>query len=151
LKFRLHGEKLNGDYALVHIKSRRPGGKGTEWLLIKKRDPHVVEGYDIDQQNYSVLTKRSMEQIAGDEGSATWKSSRPASRGGSSTKNAWLAEALAKRDQKKTTQDAEEAEQKKTKGKRQNGKVGVKKKDETNRRKTRENRNSSSGFPASSA
>ena len=110
LKFRLHGEKLNGDYALVHIKARRPGGKGNEWLLIKKRDANVVEGYDIDQQSYSALTKRTMEQIAGDEGSATWKSSRPAARGGSSGKNAWLAEALAKRDRKQTAEDAEDAE-----------------------------------------
>ena len=35
LKFRLHGEKLKGDFALVHMKGR---GKGNEWLLIKKRD-----------------------------------------------------------------------------------------------------------------
>src|SRR6201995_4069882 len=35
LKFRLHGEKLNGDFALVHMKGR---GKGNEWLIIKKRD-----------------------------------------------------------------------------------------------------------------
>src|SRR5437868_1317854 len=35
LKFRLDGEKLKGEFALVHMKSRRPGSKGTEWLLIK--------------------------------------------------------------------------------------------------------------------
>src|SRR6201999_641390 len=35
LKFRLHGQKLNGEFALVHLKARRPGSKGNEWLLIK--------------------------------------------------------------------------------------------------------------------
>src|SRR5450631_195848 len=35
LKFRLHGQKLNGEFALVLMKGR---GKGNEWLLIKKRD-----------------------------------------------------------------------------------------------------------------
>src|SRR5947207_4356434 len=35
LKFRLHGEKLNGEFALVRMKGR---GKGNEWLLLKKRD-----------------------------------------------------------------------------------------------------------------
>src|SRR5207244_3324863 len=33
-KFRLHGEKLKGDFALVLMKGR---GKGNEWLLLKKR------------------------------------------------------------------------------------------------------------------
>ena len=65
LKFRLDGKKLKGDFALVHIKSRRPGSKGTEWLLIKHRDDYVQPGYDIDKYDYSVLTKRTLDQIAG--------------------------------------------------------------------------------------
>ena len=104
LKFRLHGEKLNGDFALVHMRSRRPGGKGNEWLMIKKRDAQVVERYDVDQYDYSVLTKRSLGQIAGDAGSAEWKSSRPAVRG---RKNAWLAEALAQRDKQDASAKAQ--------------------------------------------
>ncbi len=78
LKFRLDGQKLKGEFALVHMKSRRPGSKGTEWLLIKHRDAYVQPGYDIDKYDYSVLTKRSMPEIAGDAGSAQWKSSRAA-------------------------------------------------------------------------
>ena len=96
LKFRLHGKRLNGDFALVHIKSRRSGNKGTEWLLIKKHDDSEVPGYDIDQYDTSVLTKRTLGQIAGDEGSAEWTSSRPASRG--HVKAAWLADSIAKYD-----------------------------------------------------
>src|SRR5208337_2769387 len=108
LKMRLHGQRVKGDFALVHIKGRRPGSKGTEWLLIKKHDGEVVEGYDIDRFDTSVLSNRTMAQIAGDEDSAEWKSSRPASRG--KVKAAWLAETLAKLDQKKTvaTEDAKE-------------------------------------------
>ncbi len=68
LKFRLKGKRLNGDFALIKMKGRRPGSKGTEWLLIKKHDDDVVEGYDIDEYDESVLTKRSLAEIAGDAG-----------------------------------------------------------------------------------
>ncbi len=53
LKFRLHGEKLNGDFALVHMKGR---GKGQEWLLIKKRDEFAAPGWDVENYDYSVLS-----------------------------------------------------------------------------------------------
>src|SRR5271167_1916302 len=74
LKFRLKGKRLKGDFALVHITARRSGSKGNEWLLIKKKDADVVPGFDIDSYDTSVLTNRTMEQIAGDAGSAAWKS-----------------------------------------------------------------------------
>jgi bifunctional non-homologous end joining protein LigD len=99
LKFRLDGQRLKGDFALIHIKSRRKDSKGTEWLLIKKHDDEVVEGFDIEQYEDSVLTHRTLDDIAGDSGSRQWKSSRPASRGRG--KAAWLADAIAKHDQKK--------------------------------------------------
>jgi bifunctional non-homologous end joining protein LigD len=98
LKFRLHGQRLKGDFALIHMRARRPGSKGTEWLLIKKHDEYAVEGYDIEPYDSSVLSKRSMAEIAGDKDSAEWKSSRPASRG--KVKAPWLAETLAKLDKK---------------------------------------------------
>jgi bifunctional non-homologous end joining protein LigD len=101
LKFRLNGQRLKGDFALVHIRARRSGSKGNEWLLVKKHDQYEVEDYDIDQYDSSVLTKRSMDEIAGDEGSAEWQS-RPAGRG--KLKAAWLASAVAKLDQKKAAE-----------------------------------------------
>ena len=61
LKFRLHGEKLNGDFALVHMKGR---GKGNDWLIIKKRDEHAVPGWDVEAVAYSVLSGRTQEEIA---------------------------------------------------------------------------------------
>jgi bifunctional non-homologous end joining protein LigD len=102
LKFRLYGEKLKGEFALIHMKSRRPGSKGTEWLMIKHRDEYVVPGYDIDKFDYSVLTERSLREIAGDEGSAEWKSSRRTNRSTRSNQD-WLADAIAKADKAKLT------------------------------------------------
>jgi bifunctional non-homologous end joining protein LigD len=107
LKFRLKGKRLNGDFALVKMKGRRPGSKGNEWLMIKKHDQHEVEEYNIDHYDSSVLSKRSMDEIAGDEGSREWNSSRPAGRG--KLKAAWLADAVAKFDQQKAAQRTEES------------------------------------------
>jgi bifunctional non-homologous end joining protein LigD len=118
LKFRLDGKRLKGYFALVKMHSRRPGSKGTEWLMIKKHDDDVVEGYDANEIDESVLSGKSMDEIAGDARAREWKSSRPASRG--KLKAAWLAEAVAKLDQKKklqkqrqkkTAEPAETAEQ----------------------------------------
>ncbi len=108
LKFRLKGKRLKGDFALVHIKGRRPGSKGNEWLLIKKKDDQVVAKFDIDAYETSILTGRTMAQIAGDKGSAEWKTSRPAS--GGKVKAAWLADAIARADSKRKASTAEGAE-----------------------------------------
>jgi len=107
LKFRLDGKRLKGDFALVKMRGRRPGSKGNEWLMIKKHDDHVVEGYDIEALDTSVLSGRTLEQVAGDAGSAEWKS-RPAGRG--KLKAAWLADAVARVEKKKAlnTGDTEE-------------------------------------------
>ncbi len=112
LKFRLHGKKLNGDFGLIHIRSRRPGSKGNEWLMIKKQDDDVVPGYDIEKDDKSALSGRTMAQIAGDKDSAEWQS-RPATRG--RLKAPWLAETLAKLDKekRKTAEGAKDAEVKK--------------------------------------
>jgi bifunctional non-homologous end joining protein LigD len=61
LKFRLHGEKLNGEFALVRMKGR---GKGNEWLLIKKRDEFASPGWDVEAHASSVLSGRTQEEIA---------------------------------------------------------------------------------------
>jgi len=119
LKFRLNGKKLNGDFALVKIKGRRPGSKGTEWLLIKKHDQYAEEGYNIDEYDESVLTKRSLAEIAGDAGAREWQS-RPAS-GRGKLKAAWLADAVARLDKKR-------AEEKKLEDRKNGKKTSAKKK-----------------------
>jgi len=99
LKFRLHGKKLNGEFALVHMKARRAGSKGNEWLLIKKKDEAAKSGFDIDKLDWSVATRRTMKQIAGDQKSREWQSNRLAAP--TKGKNAWLADSIAKADKKK--------------------------------------------------
>src|ERR1039458_3869677 len=61
LKFHLHGEKLEGDFALVLMKGR---GKGNEWLILKKRDQFAAEGWDVEAHASSVLSGRTQEEIA---------------------------------------------------------------------------------------
>src|SRR5579862_9401287 len=66
-KFRLQGEKLNGEFAIVRMKR----GKGNEWLLLKKKDASAHPGWDTEQHAVSVLTGRTQEEIAlGTEASA---------------------------------------------------------------------------------
>src|ERR1700730_11208993 len=61
LKFRLHGEKLRGEFALVLMRGR---DKGNEWLLIKKKDAEARTGWNIEDYARSVLTGRSQQEIA---------------------------------------------------------------------------------------
>jgi bifunctional non-homologous end joining protein LigD len=107
LKFRLNGKRLKGDFALIKIRGRRPGSKGNEWLMIKKHDQYVVEGYEIEGVDTSALTGKSMAEVSGDAGSREWKS-RPVGRG--KLKAPWLADAIARVEQKKklNTQSPEE-------------------------------------------
>lgn len=115
LKFRLHGKRLNGDFALIHMKARRPGSKGNEWLMIKKHDQYVDAKFDIDKYDKSVLSNQTMAQIAGDSDSAEWQSSKKAARGGG-VKAAWLADSIAKLDKRKLkSKNSETAENGKTK------------------------------------
>jgi bifunctional non-homologous end joining protein LigD len=76
LKFRLHGERLNGDYVLVRMKKDRTRGKRENWLLIKKRDDHAGDGSEPTEDfEKSVKSGRSMDEIrTGD--SAVWTSNR---------------------------------------------------------------------------
>ena len=90
LKFQLHGEKLNGEFALVLMKGR---GKGNEWLILKKRDPFAVPGWDVEAHAYSVLSGRTQAEIASNlparqkkrdtagDTERVWATSPPAKRG----------------------------------------------------------------------
>lgn len=63
-KFRLHGEKLSGDFGLVRMKDRKTGGDSSDWLLLKKKDEHVQSPYDVESHDWSVKTGRTQEEIA---------------------------------------------------------------------------------------
>jgi bifunctional non-homologous end joining protein LigD len=77
-KFRLHGQKLNGDFVLAKMRGWRAGSRGNEWLLIKKRDKLAKPDFDSDKLDDSVLTHRTLDEIAADSGSAEWESNRAA-------------------------------------------------------------------------
>jgi bifunctional non-homologous end joining protein LigD len=82
LKFTLHGEKLNGEFALVRIKSAREP-KGKPWLLIKHKDEAADPHWQIDQHDGSVLTGRAIAEIeAGIERSGEGNPLDPASLDG---------------------------------------------------------------------
>ena len=68
LKFTLEGKKLHGEWVLVRMRHDRTGGKRTNWLLIKHRDEAAREGEDILDQDRSVASGRTMEQIAQGKG-----------------------------------------------------------------------------------
>jgi bifunctional non-homologous end joining protein LigD len=70
LKFTLHGEKLLGNWALVRMRDRAARATKPNWLLIKERDAFAQTAQKAavtDKSPDSVVTGRSLEQIASDE------------------------------------------------------------------------------------
>ena len=69
LKFTVLGKKIKGSFVLVRTRER-------QWLLIKHRDEYAVEDKEIaETQPYSVLSKRTLAEIAEDEGGDIKKAS----------------------------------------------------------------------------
>ncbi len=72
LKFRLHGQKLNGEWALVRMKADREGRgerAGKNWLLMKKRDAAARSRAEFDaleDRPESVVSGRNLDEIAAD-------------------------------------------------------------------------------------
>ena len=65
-KFILHGERLNGKWALIRMHGK-PQDKGREnWLLIKEKDEvaDAARPEFLDELAFSVSTARKMEEIA---------------------------------------------------------------------------------------
>lgn len=67
LHFTLSGERMKGDWLLIRLKPR-PGEKRENWLLRKIGDDHAAPGEAlVDEGLTSVLTGRSMAEIAADK------------------------------------------------------------------------------------
>jgi bifunctional non-homologous end joining protein LigD len=75
LKFILHGEKVKGEFALVRMKGREKNS----WLLIKHRDEFATDD-DVTEQDASVVSGKTIEQLSNFEGAATWKSNRASAK-----------------------------------------------------------------------
>ena len=69
LKFTLHGAKMKGSWTLVRMR-RRGNEKRDNWLLIKHRDEHAVEGHGeaILEDDRSVASGRALDEIAAGKG-----------------------------------------------------------------------------------
>jgi len=70
LKFTLDGERLKGSWVLVRMKKDSRGGTRSNWLLIKHRDEHALEGEGdaFLQEPASVASGRSLDTIAAGKG-----------------------------------------------------------------------------------
>ena len=75
LKFRLHGEKLKGEFVLVKTPKRADNA----WLLIKHRDEFASEA-SVTDLGQSVESGLTLEEVAEDAGSKKWKSNRASSK-----------------------------------------------------------------------
>jgi bifunctional non-homologous end joining protein LigD len=83
LNFELHGEKLHGHWHLVRMRGRPndPRDKGHDnWLLIKGKDEDARGPRDkdiLDEKSRSVVSGRTIEEIAGGKGrKRVWHSNR---------------------------------------------------------------------------
>ena len=83
LKFRLNGKKLKGEFALVQTHGRGDNS----WLLIKHRDKYATETPVIDKDK-SVISKKTLEQIAKNPNSAHWESNKKTTKTSLKTKTA---------------------------------------------------------------
>jgi bifunctional non-homologous end joining protein LigD len=81
IKMVLEGERLQGKWALIRLKSDRgKPSKRNNWLLIKEKDEHAVEGEgDANMEiDASVVSGRTMAEIA--DRRAQWTSLKPTNR-----------------------------------------------------------------------
>jgi bifunctional non-homologous end joining protein LigD len=88
LDFTLDGEKLHGAWHLVRMRSR-PGEKRENWLLIKARDDAARGERDpdiLEAEPDSVVTGRSIDEIAQAKRGRVWQSNRNANGGAQAAK-----------------------------------------------------------------
>ena len=76
LKFRLHGRKLRGAFALIRIAAREARDAGKSWLLVKEKDAEARPGYDVvEAEPVSAISRRSLEEVA-EARDRVWHSNR---------------------------------------------------------------------------
>src|SRR5687768_5564295 len=71
MRIKLNGKKLKGEFALVQSKGREENA----WLLMKKTD-EASSTEDITLEDKSVVSGKTLEQVAGNKASKKWISNR---------------------------------------------------------------------------
>jgi len=71
IKIKLFGKKVKGEFALV----KTSGHAENSWLLIKHRDEYASET-DITQKDKSIVSGKTIEQMAADKKSKQWSSNK---------------------------------------------------------------------------
>ncbi|MFB6790428.1 DNA polymerase ligase N-terminal domain-containing protein [Streptomyces olivaceus] len=71
-RFRLHGEKLRGEYALTRFRGGRDGGPGEDaaWLLVKTAGGGRAHGTPDPRRARSARTGRTLARVAAEERTA---------------------------------------------------------------------------------
>jgi bifunctional non-homologous end joining protein LigD len=96
LAFVLDGEKLHGGWHLVRMH-RRPGEKRNNWLLIKQHDDAERSARDediLEEEPLSVVSGRSMDEIAKGAPKKSGKKKKPAAKKPSRRSEAAMAAIL---------------------------------------------------------
>jgi bifunctional non-homologous end joining protein LigD len=93
IKFIMSGTKLHGMFTLVKIKNSRDQS-GEPWLLIKDHDDAVDPAWKIDDHPESVVTGKTLTDIAQQAHPKTWQSDRPAATAKSRARPAVKADPL---------------------------------------------------------
>ncbi|HET7686609.1 MAG TPA: DNA ligase D [Candidatus Limnocylindria bacterium] len=78
LKFRLHGERLNGRFTIVRTSGRHGDQDDREkWLLMHKQDEAAVAGWDAEDHPTSVKSGRTNDEVKAGR-AAKWDAAAPA-------------------------------------------------------------------------
>jgi bifunctional non-homologous end joining protein LigD len=75
IKFVMYGKKMHGEFTLVRIRGRG-GESGDPWLLIKDHDEYVNPKYNIEKDEKSVKTGRTLKSYEEDPKAPHWISNK---------------------------------------------------------------------------
>lgn len=74
VKILMHGKKLRGAFALVKMRAR--DGQDNAWLLIKERDQYATDSRTARRDDRSVVSKRTLDEVAANRRARKWHSNR---------------------------------------------------------------------------
>lgn len=90
LKFKMHGRKLKGAFALVKMHPKN--GDDRAWLLIKERDEYVDARWSAAAHPESVVSGKTLRDVANARKAKQWLSNRSNGKGRTKKRLAQVAE-----------------------------------------------------------